>query len=112
MAVLKQGDLVTVFTDARLIRDAIWVKVRIKIPDSRMFTEDIQRVNVELRGKPLATMNITEAFMIYFKVAIMTGLVISSPFVFYHIWAFIAVLVSWKTGRRGLIWPKAAPVWL
>ncbi len=28
VAVLKQGDVVTVFTDARLIRDAIWVKVR------------------------------------------------------------------------------------
>ena len=28
VVVLKQGDTVTVFTDARLIRDAIWVKVR------------------------------------------------------------------------------------
>jgi uncharacterized protein YgiM (DUF1202 family) len=28
VAVLKQGDTVTVFTDARSIRDAIWVKVR------------------------------------------------------------------------------------
>jgi hypothetical protein len=28
VVVLKQGDIVIVFTDARLIRDAIWVKVR------------------------------------------------------------------------------------
>ena len=28
VVVLKQGDMVIVFTDARLIRDAIWVKVR------------------------------------------------------------------------------------
>ena len=35
-------------------------------------------------------MHITEAFMVYIKVSLMSGLVISSPWVFYHIWAFIA----------------------
>jgi sec-independent protein translocase protein TatC len=35
-------------------------------------------------------MNITEAFMVYLKVSGLTGLVISSPYVFYQIWMFIA----------------------
>ena len=35
-------------------------------------------------------MNITEAFFVYFKVSAMTGLVITSPWVFFQIWMFIA----------------------
>jgi Tat protein translocase TatC len=31
-----------------------------------------------------------EAFMAYFKVALMCGLVLGSPWIFYHIWSFIA----------------------
>src|SRR5262245_15729769 len=42
------------------------------------------------RPPQLATMNVMEAFMVYFKVCALTGLVISSPWVFYQIWAFIA----------------------
>jgi sec-independent protein translocase protein TatC len=38
----------------------------------------------------VATMNVTEAFMVYFKVSLVTGLVLGSPWIFYQIWAFIA----------------------
>lgn len=38
----------------------------------------------------LATMNVTEAFMVYFKVCLLCGLVLGSPWIFYQIWAFIA----------------------
>jgi sec-independent protein translocase protein TatC len=43
-------------------------------------------------GKPplLSTMNVMEGFMVYIKVCAFTGLVISSPWVFWQIWAFIA----------------------
>jgi sec-independent protein translocase protein TatC len=43
-------------------------------------------------GRPpmLSTMNVMEAFMVYFKVVAVTGLVISSPWVFYQLWAFVA----------------------
>jgi sec-independent protein translocase protein TatC len=66
------------------------VTVEAQITDPRPFMEQLQKMNLAMRGKRLATMNITEAFMVYFKVAIMTGLVISSPLVFYQIWAFVA----------------------
>ena len=36
------------------------------------------------------TLNAEEAFMVYMKVAMVTGLVISSPWVFYQIWLFVA----------------------
>jgi sec-independent protein translocase protein TatC len=38
----------------------------------------------------LATMNITEAFMVYFKVCIFCGIIIGSPWIFYQLWTFIA----------------------
>jgi sec-independent protein translocase protein TatC len=43
-------------------------------------------------GRPpmLSTMNVMEAFMVYFKIVAVTGLVISSPWVFYQLWAFVA----------------------
>src|SRR5205823_1615641 len=43
-------------------------------------------------GRPplLATMNIMEAFMVYFKVSMVCGLILSSPWVFWQLWSFIA----------------------
>jgi sec-independent protein translocase protein TatC len=45
-----------------------------------------------LVGRPpqLSTMNVMEGFMVYIKVSAITGLVISSPWVFWQIWSFIA----------------------
>jgi sec-independent protein translocase protein TatC len=44
-------------------------------------------------GRPqhVSTFNVTEAFMVYFKVSLVTGLVIGSPWIFFQIWSFIAV---------------------
>jgi sec-independent protein translocase protein TatC len=43
-------------------------------------------------GRPssVSTLNVTEAFMVYFKVSLVTGLIIGSPWIFYQIWMFIA----------------------
>ena len=38
----------------------------------------------------LSTMSIMEAFMVWVKVCAFTGLVLSSPWVFYQLWAFVA----------------------
>jgi sec-independent protein translocase protein TatC len=44
-----------------------------------------------LGPKPsMKTMNVTEAFMVYFKVSLVCGLVVSSPWVFWQIWMFVA----------------------
>lgn len=53
---------------------------------------DGQVVNLFLTIRPpaLTTLNVQEAFIVYFKVSLMVGFVISSPWVFYQIWAFIA----------------------
>jgi sec-independent protein translocase protein TatC len=45
-----------------------------------------------LVGRPptLSTMNVMEAFSVYIKICAVTGLVISSPWVFWQMWSFIA----------------------
>jgi sec-independent protein translocase protein TatC len=38
----------------------------------------------------LSTLSVQEAFMVFFKVCMVSGLILSSPWVFYQIWAFVA----------------------
>lgn len=38
----------------------------------------------------LTTLSAQEAFMVYFKVSLLCGVVIGSPWIFYQVWAFVA----------------------
>ena len=67
-----------------------FVEIRAKISDPRIFNEQIQKTMMLIRKPRLSTMHISEAFMVYFKIAMMAGFVVSSPWVFYHLWMFIA----------------------
>lgn len=66
------------------------VKLSVRLPDTKPLTDRALEEMVYVRRKKLTTMDPTEAFLIYLKVAMVTGLVLSSPWVFYHIWMFIA----------------------
>jgi sec-independent protein translocase protein TatC len=70
--------------------EGAWVElpVRIKPLSWTMVVHDAQR----LVGRPpqLSTMNVMEGFMVWVKVCAMTGLVLSSPWVFWQIWMFVA----------------------
>lgn len=48
-----------------------------------------QPIELDSRVSP-KTFSAPEAFSIWFKAALVAGVVISSPWVFYHIWAFVA----------------------
>lgn len=51
----------------------------------------IAPASVELLRPPLlATLSITEAFMVYIKVSLVLGVVIGSPWIFYQLWSFVA----------------------
>jgi len=67
-----------------MVKVPLWVK---PLSISILLAEAQRQV-----GRPpmLSTMNVMEAFMVYTKVVAVTGLVISCPWVFYHLWAFVA----------------------
>lgn len=76
--------------DEDVRRQTGFVKIELRAVDSFAETAETMREQARIRRKRLATMNITEAFMVYLKVSGLTGLVISSPWVFYQIWMFVA----------------------
>ncbi len=43
-----------------------------------------------VRPPRLSSLSVTEVFMVYLKVAMYTGIVIASPWIFYQIWMFVA----------------------
>ena len=49
-----------------------------------------QRQMIENRPRGATSFNVTEMFFVYMKISFFTGLVLSSPWVFYHLWMFIA----------------------
>jgi sec-independent protein translocase protein TatC len=73
-----------------VLADDTWVDVpqRIKPLEYSIALSEAQRVVT--RPATLSTLGIMEGFMAYIKIAAATGLVISSPWVFWQLWSFIA----------------------
>jgi sec-independent protein translocase protein TatC len=69
-------------------QDTGWVPLQMDVSDWRV-QRRIIKTNVGA-GNTLKTFNVTEAFFVYFKVSMITGLILASPLIFYHIWAFVA----------------------
>ena len=81
---------------------AIWRKLHELSPQFPTPPKDSQPQPIEIRvpvaqvaavarnAPQIITTGPEEAFMIYMKVALITGLVISSPWVFYQLWLFVA----------------------
>jgi sec-independent protein translocase protein TatC len=69
-------------------REYVPMPARIRPLDWSLALQEAQR----LVGKrpTLATMSVAEGMLVYFKVALVCGLVLSSPWVFWQIWSFVA----------------------
>jgi sec-independent protein translocase protein TatC len=76
------------------------IKVGPKTPEQLTLKFEYRPVDFEIansearqlvgRRPALSTLNVQEAFVVFFKVAIVTGFVLASPWVFFQIWSFIA----------------------
>jgi sec-independent protein translocase protein TatC len=66
------------------------VVMDVQIEDPRQLFNKVHQDHLDVIRPTMVTMHITESFLTYFWIAILTGLVISSPWVFYHLWMFIA----------------------
>lgn len=78
------------FVDWRKIDEIHYVQLGGKVANPLDYAEGMLQLNKRLRPARLSTLSVQEAFLVLFKVIMITGLVISSPWVFYQIWSFIA----------------------
>src|SRR5262249_52515737 len=68
-----------------------WIKVRARLDNPLPFFAKSKVYEPLVGRRPtLATLRVEEAFMVYFKVCIVTGFVLASPWIFYQLWSFVA----------------------
>lgn len=70
--------------------DMVKLWMRFEEP-GRAYANAFSETEKQLRPRPsMKTMNVTEAFVVYFKVCIYSGIVLASPWIFWQIWSFVA----------------------
>jgi sec-independent protein translocase protein TatC len=67
--------------------EVVWVEAL--IPPVELF-KAMRPVNNIVRPPELIALNLTESFVVYFKISLICGFVMASPWVFYQLWSFIA----------------------
>jgi sec-independent protein translocase protein TatC len=65
-------------------------EVEMLFPDPVAFLEEMQRLQLEMNPPQLTVLSVQEPVVVFLKVAIMAGFVVSSPIVFWQVWSFIA----------------------
>jgi sec-independent protein translocase protein TatC len=88
--VLDQLDLIYLIDSKDLAKDGSRAVLHLTTKDPGF--ENYLKKIAHQYGRPqrVSTFNVTEAFMVYFKVSLVTGLIIGSPWIFYQIWSFVA----------------------
>jgi len=67
-----------------------YVQLYGKVANPLDYAEGMLKMDRIMRPAMLSVLSVQEGFMVWFKVIMVTGLVIASPWVFYQIWMFIA----------------------
>jgi sec-independent protein translocase protein TatC len=67
-----------------------YVQLTGKVANPLQFASEMLKLDRKLRPASLKTLSAQESFLVLVKVILMLGLVISSPWVFYQIWSFVA----------------------
>ncbi len=89
MAWLKEMELGD-WVNPLIVDTGDWEKFQMVRPDPAAEAKHAQELHNLTNPRKLKTLSIQEPLVVYFKIAIMAGFVLSSPWVFYQIWAFIA----------------------
>jgi sec-independent protein translocase protein TatC len=67
-----------------------WLEIPVRIKPFDLALATNQAYRPLIKPPILAAMNITEPFMVYFKVCMVCGFVIGCPWIFLQVWSFIA----------------------
>jgi sec-independent protein translocase protein TatC len=77
--------------DLEVNQNGEWVAQKVRIPEPVQFLKLMQPAQRFLEPRPsFKTFSVTEAFLVYFKICILSGLVLGSPWIFLQIWSFVA----------------------
>jgi sec-independent protein translocase protein TatC len=99
---LNQPQTFEVSLPARELRDKLGIKEGPEPPADSLIVipmrfhpldlaSTLRKAQEKFGKRPaLTTLSVQEAFVVYFKVCIVCGFIISSPWVFYQVWAFVA----------------------
>ena len=66
-----------------------WIEGEVEISPLGLF-DALKPINYAIRPPELTTLSIQEGMVVYFKVSMICGFVIASPWVFWQLWSFIA----------------------
>jgi sec-independent protein translocase protein TatC len=69
------------------VKDEVTITLNVRPLDFYRISKDVQEL---VRPRSLTTLSVQEALVVYFKVSLVAGLVIASPWVFFQIWSFVA----------------------
>ncbi|VTS05183.1 twin-arginine translocase subunit TatC [Tuwongella immobilis] len=67
------------------------IPITIRVPVVDVFLASKDGENDSGSRKYLTTLGVQEAFVVYFKVSILCGVILSSPWLFYQAWSFVGV---------------------
>jgi len=68
-----------------------WVELKgTRIANPLAFALHMQEIMQQIKPPSLTSLSVQEPFVVYFKVSLLTGFILGSPWIFYQIWSFIA----------------------
>jgi sec-independent protein translocase protein TatC len=71
--------------------DSARIEMTMLIQNPFEFMHELKPIQDQIGRRPgLTTLSVQEAFMVYFKISLLTGFVLASPFIFYEMWIFVA----------------------
>jgi sec-independent protein translocase protein TatC len=68
-------------------KQPVGVDISIRASDLYILTESFSKL---AQPRRLASLSVTEVFMVYLKVSLYAGFVLASPWIFYQMWMFVA----------------------
>jgi sec-independent protein translocase protein TatC len=79
------------WVDRKKVATGYWVEVDAKFANPIEFASALKEFETLVGARPaLSTLNVQEGFLVYFKVSLVAGFVLASPWIFYQIWSFVA----------------------
>lgn len=68
-----------------------WAELKgTRVANPLAFALHMQELMQQIKPPSLTSLSVQEPFVVYFKVSLLTGFILGSPWIFYQIWSFIA----------------------